>query len=1176
MPNLQWVRGAIDTEQVAVPLGKSGEVSVYNATGKTDVLVDVVGYDQPSSAGNAGLFVPLAPYRVCDTRPGNPSGLTGGDANCEDQTLGSGGTLGYIPVLGTTPSGTSADGVPLTGVSAVVLNVTVLDATAAGELTIWPSAVAQPAAWNVAWTAGATVSKRIVLDLQGANDLEAYNSAGSTDITVDIDGYYTSGSVRTAGSYFTPLSASTICDTAPGNPHSLTGKAAQCNGTKDAGETLKAHGVLTIAVAGVGGVGVEDSAAPPTAALLEIGADDTTAASSLSVYGTKSAQPAVADESWGASGVKTENIVFAGLGSGGDVNLYNVAGRADVVVQVLGYESGGIFLPASTLPLTTSTMSSLTQMTGTSKGVVTLTFKGKPSQISSLVPGDVINSAATKQAPYGILEKVTSVTHSGGNTAVAAVTPPLSEVLTEGSLAYASAAKDYAPKLNEAGPSLHTGARRSGRADGAGGTFSCGGNAGGNVNANITDFSLTPNVDFSWSPLANFSADVSMRLDLGYTNSMSLNGSFNCNRSFPLIKTTAIGPEAPIDIGPIAFTLTPVAGVSFVLAATGTASDTTSKTTTAFYESAGLHYDTSNGFSVHHSSGCDSPVPNGTPGCTESSSTPSYNVALTLSAGLNFQVAMAVDYVPVVNNVVGPYLSVIPAVQLKLQPSAPTVQLNLNLQVQIGLTFQVWVLNLKVYFDLLNDTWTLYHSIYQTSPGNLPSAVATSPYSETLTADGGSTPYTWSLPPDSGAPPWLSLNGGGTLSGTPPLNASGTSASFKVAVTDDSGATALETYGLSVGPPVSLLTKSLSDAIINQQYYAQILAVGGTQPYTFSATQLPTWLTLDSSYGYLSGTVPTTAGGQTYKFTVKVTDSTKPATSASVTLSLYVEPFGIAVTSLPEAAVSFPYSTSLYAQNGTAPYTWSVDSKTPLPSWLSLSAGEGTLEGTPPASARGTTVHFTIDVTDSSKPALKASAPFSLLVSPWVESEVTTPDGHSYQLNDVSCWSDSGCIAVGTDDNASTGTVSLLAGRYDGSGWSFSDVRAPAEASEPVLSGVSCISQTFCMAVGSYRLLCAGTQSPSSQPLALRWNGAWSILAKPPEPCSEGAALASVSCVSTSFCMAVGGTVNPDQTYIQQWDGRQWFAEQGSNPIEPDVPANNDALVTVSCVSVLYCAASGT
>lgn len=82
---------------------------------------------------------------------------------------------------------------------------------------------------------------------------------------------------------------------------------------------------------------------------------------------------------------------------------------------------------------------------------------------------------------------------------------------------------------------------------------------------------------------------------------------------------------------------------------------------------------------------------------------------------------------------------------------------------------------------------------------------------------------------------------------------------------------------------------------------------------------------------------------------------------------------------LPQAQVGQPYSEQLKAQGGLAPLVWTAE-KGALPQWLQLSR-DGMLHGTP-KQASATAVTFTVQVSDSSKPAFVAKMQFSILVKP--------------------------------------------------------------------------------------------------------------------------------------------------------------------------------------------------
>src|SRR5260370_8477305 len=110
--------------------------------GYADAFVDLAGYFAPPSGGStAGQFTPVAPARITDTRPSS------GQPNASS-TLAAGVTLN-VQVTG-------VGGIPSTGVSAVVLNVTAVNQTSGGYFTLFPKTQTQPLAPNPNCTAHTT------------------------------------------------------------------------------------------------------------------------------------------------------------------------------------------------------------------------------------------------------------------------------------------------------------------------------------------------------------------------------------------------------------------------------------------------------------------------------------------------------------------------------------------------------------------------------------------------------------------------------------------------------------------------------------------------------------------------------------------------------------------------------------------------------------------------------------------------------------------------------------------------------------------------------------------------------------------------------------------------------------------------------------------------------------
>jgi hypothetical protein len=99
---------------------------------------------------------------------------------------------------------------------------------------------------------------------------------------------------------------------------------------------------------------------------------------------------------------------------------------------------------------------------------------------------------------------------------------------------------------------------------------------------------------------------------------------------------------------------------------------------------------------------------------------------------------------------------------------------------------------------------------------------------------------------------------------------------------------AADTSAQSGPNPLSIVTTSLPSGQVGTAYSATLAASGGTTPYTWSLTSgtLPAGLTLNAATGAISGTPTATANA--IALTFMVTDSSSPAQSKSVNLTLTI------------------------------------------------------------------------------------------------------------------------------------------------------------------------------------------------------------------------------------------------------------------------------------------------
>jgi hypothetical protein len=166
-------------------------------------------------------------------------------------------------------------------------------------------------------------------------------------------------------------------------------------------------------------------------------------------------------------------------------------------------------------------------------------------------------------------------------------------------------------------------------------------------------------------------------------------------------------------------------------------------------------------------------------------------------------------------------------------------------------------------------------------------------YSVTLSASGGVPPYTWNLV--SGQLPQLNLSTAGVLSGTPQTAGAYT---FTIGVTDSAGNNVTRVFSLTIQPTALTITTAspLPAATAGSAYSATLAATGGVPPYTWSATGLPSGLTIDPGSGTVSGT-PVAAGS--FSVAIRVADNNQ-------TISVSSFQVNVALPAVPSLTVTGP------------------------------------------------------------------------------------------------------------------------------------------------------------------------------------------------------------------------------------------------------------------------------
>jgi ELWxxDGT repeat protein len=244
----------------------------------------------------AGAFVPLTPSRILDTRGADPVGELDGSGDA------------YVLQV------TGVGGVPSSGVTAVALNVTVVDGQAndfGGYVTVFPCGT-RPDASNLNFVSGQTVPNSVIAPLSADGEVCLY-VYGVADVLVDVSGYFVSG--------FVPLTPDRILDTRGSDP------VGELDGSGDA---------YVLQVTGVGGVPASATAVALNVTVVDGEANDFGGFVTVFPCGTR---PDASNLNF-VGGQTVPNSVIAPLSSSGTVCFY-VYGVADLLVDVSGYVTSG-------------------------------------------------------------------------------------------------------------------------------------------------------------------------------------------------------------------------------------------------------------------------------------------------------------------------------------------------------------------------------------------------------------------------------------------------------------------------------------------------------------------------------------------------------------------------------------------------------------------------------------------------------------------------------------------------------------------------------------------------------------------------------------------------------------------------------------------------------------------
>ncbi len=286
-----------------------------------------MGYSAPvwsparSAPASTARFVPLAPTRVFDTRPGEPAPGPKG-------IVAPGGAID-VQVTGVA-------GIPANAI-AVALNVTATQSTAAGFVTVWPTGSERPLASSLNLTGpDQTRPNTVIVPIGVAGRVSLFTQSG-THLLADATGYWTNTAHPVTSGRLVSLFPTRIFDTRPDEP------APGPKGLLAPGASID---VQITGVAGVPTTGV-------AAIVMNLTATEATGDGFVTAWPTGSTQPLASTLNL-TTGLTAPNLLIVPVGSGGQITLFTQSG-GHLLGDVTGYitdatasgSTSGLYVPLS-------------------------------------------------------------------------------------------------------------------------------------------------------------------------------------------------------------------------------------------------------------------------------------------------------------------------------------------------------------------------------------------------------------------------------------------------------------------------------------------------------------------------------------------------------------------------------------------------------------------------------------------------------------------------------------------------------------------------------------------------------------------------------------------------------------------------------------------------------------
>ncbi len=178
---------------VTVPIGAGGTVDIFSQI-TTDLVADVQGYYMPASTAQAGLFRPMNPTRLLDTREQNAIhvGVLAPGQQIDLDVAG----LAALPADAT----------------AAALKITVTESLASGFWTVFPTGTTRPTVSNLNVVGvGGTIANQVLARLSNGRTTVFAQNGGH--LVIDLVGWFTGTSTPSSEvGLFIPVAPSRLLD----------------------------------------------------------------------------------------------------------------------------------------------------------------------------------------------------------------------------------------------------------------------------------------------------------------------------------------------------------------------------------------------------------------------------------------------------------------------------------------------------------------------------------------------------------------------------------------------------------------------------------------------------------------------------------------------------------------------------------------------------------------------------------------------------------------------------------------------------------------------------------------------------------------------------------------------------------------------------------------------------